>query len=81
MKKCKSGYYYCNTDKSANRFLVATVSDTVVTYARRMMMMIQKVSLMAMVMGMVMVLMGTVMVAMALAEMVEEEMVVEWVKK
>ncbi|BCV07805.1 MAG: hypothetical protein CM15mL3_0260 [Kanaloavirus sp.] len=44
-------------------------------------MMIQKISLMAMVMGMVMVLMGTVMVAMALAEMVEEEMVVEWVKK
>ena len=35
---------------------------------------------MAMVMGMVMVLMGTVMVAMDLAEMVEEEMVVEWVK-
>ena len=44
-------------------------------------MMIKKISLMAMVMGMVMVLMGTVMVAMALAEMVEEEMVVEWVKK
>ena len=93
MKKCKPGYYYCNTDKkckkmprgyhvgrSVRKFPVATVLATVDTYVRRLMM-IQKISLMGMAMGMVMVAMGTVMVATALTEMVEAETVVEWVSR
>ena len=75
MKKCKSGYYYCNTDKKCKPiprgyrvgyggYLRKEKDDDD-----------SKISLMVMVMGMVMVLMGTAMVATAL---VETE-TVEWV--
>ena len=78
MKKCKSGYYYCNTDKKCKPiprgyrvgyggYLRKEKDDDD-----------SKTKSNAMVMGMVMVLMGTAMVATALTE---AETVVEWVNQ
>ena len=81
MKKCKSGYYYCNTDKKCKPiprgyrvgyggYLRKENDDDD-----------SKNKSNGNGNGNGNGSNGTAMVAMALAEMVEEEMVVEWVKK